>query len=52
VVEAEDVANLPLTLSAPSGGPGGRRDIQLRISDLDDDALRVTHVARFFAPLD
>jgi polyferredoxin len=52
VVEPEGVANLPLTLSAPPGGPGGRRDIQLRISDLDDDSLRVAHIARFFAPLD
>ncbi|MCK7592759.1 4Fe-4S dicluster domain-containing protein [Pseudomarimonas salicorniae] len=49
-VEAEEVASLPLTLTAPAGGPGGRRDIELRVTGLDDARLSVTHVARFFAP--
>ena len=52
VVEPEGVANLPLTLSAPAGGPGGRRDIELRVSDLDTPTLQLSHVARFFAPQD
>ena len=52
VVPAEEVANLPLTLRAAADGPGGRRDIQLRITDIDDAELSVTHVARFFAPTD
>ncbi|GIX35455.1 MAG: ferredoxin [Lysobacteraceae bacterium] len=50
VVEPEQVASLPLTLTAPPGGPPGRRDVEIRVTDLDDPGVSVSHTARFFAP--